>query len=167
MNYIDITSKMYANAKVNKGVVRKQKYFEYNGNKYMIDGHNVVYKHDKRELEVAKLLNKTFGGSVKILPNINFPQGIQSPDYLYKGEKLDLKIITSKRSKDCIKTLLRNKEKQASNFIIDITAQTISYEDIIKQIDEIYNSKGFFWIDRIYVLKEETFVRVFERNKYK
>ena len=142
--YIDITSKMYANAKINKGIVKKQKYFEHNGHKYMIDGRNVVYRHDKRELEVAKLLNKTFGGSVKILPNVNFPQGIQSPDYLYRGEKLDLKIITSKRSKDCLKTLLRNKEKQANNFIIDITAQTISYEDVIKQIDEIYNSKGFF-----------------------
>lgn len=85
MKYIDITNEMYNNAKPNKGKVKKQKYFA-NGNEiYLVDGHNVVYKHDEREIEVAKLLNKTFGGNVRILPNINFPQNVKTPDYLFKG----------------------------------------------------------------------------------
>ena len=71
VQYIDITNEMYKNAKPNEGTVKKQKDFEYEGEKYIVDGHNVVYKHDEREIEVAKLLNKTFGGNVRILPNIN------------------------------------------------------------------------------------------------
>jgi len=164
LSYTDITNEMYNLAKPNKGKVKKQKYFETDGRTYLVDGHNVVYKHDERELEVARLLNKTFGGNVKILPNINFPQGIKSPDYLYKGEKTDLKRITSKRVNDCVKTALKNKEKQANNFIIDNTAQTVRNEDILKQIDEIYNSKGFGWIDKIYLLNDDKFIKIFKRK---
>ena len=155
MNYIDITEKMYNNAKPNKGLVKKQNYFEDNGKQYKIDGHNVVYKHDEREFEVARLLNKTFGGNVKILPNINYPQGIKSPDYLYKGEKTDLKRIISKRINDCVKTVLKGKEKQA---------HSVSNEDIIKQIKEIYNSDGFVWIDKIYLLDKDKFIKIFKRK---
>ncbi len=63
-----------------------------------------------------------------------------------------------------VKTALKNKEKQANNFIIDNTAQTVSDMDILKQINEIYNSKGFLWIDKIYVLKGNKFIKVFKRK---
>ena len=164
MQYIDITDEIYNQAKPNRGKIEKKRTLEIDGKTYTIDGHNVVYKHDERELEVARLLNKTFGGNVKILPNINFPQGIKTPDYLYKGERTDLKRITSKRANDCVKTALKNKEKQADNFIIDNTAQTVKDEDILKQINEIYNSKGFSWINKIYVLKDNKFIKVFKRK---
>lgn len=164
MSYIDITEEMYNNAKPNKGKVEKQKYIKTDKEVYFIDGHNVVYKHDERELEVARLLNKTFGGNVKILPNINFPQGIQTSDYIYKGEKTDLKRITSKRTNDCVKTALKNKEKQANNFIIDNTAQTVKNEDIIRQIEKLYKTKGFEWIDKIYLLEDDKFIQIFKRQ---
>ena len=155
---------MHNNATPYKGKVERQKYYKDNERTYIVDGHNVVYKHDEREIEVARLLNKTFGGNIKILPNVNFPQGIKSPDYLFKGERTDLKRITSKRAKDCVKTALKNKEKQANNFIIDNTAQNVSDVDILKQIDDIFNSKGFLWIDKIYLLKDDKFIKIFKRK---
>lgn len=164
VQYLDITNEMYNTAKPNRGTVKIQKYFEDDGKMYKVDGRNVVYKHDERELEVARLLNKTFGGNIKILPNINFPQGVKSPDYLFRGERTDLKRITSKRANDCVKTALRNKEKQANNFIIDNTAQNVSDTDILKQIDEIYNSKGFLWVDKIYLLRNDKFIKIFKRK---
>ena len=164
MQYLDITDEMYAKAKPYKGTVKKQNFYKNNGINYKIDGHNVVYRHDEREIEVAQILNSTFGGNVRILPNINFPQGIKSPDYLYKGEMTDLKRITSNRTKDCIKTALKNKEKQANNFIIDNTAQTVSDEDIIKQIEKIYENEGFLWINKIYLLKNKEFIKIFKRK---
>ncbi len=63
-----------------------------------------------------------------------------------------------------MKTALKNKEKQANNFIIDNTAQNVSDVDILKQIDEIYNSKGFLWIDKIYLLKDDKFIKIFKRK---
>lgn len=165
MDYIDITEEVYRNAKPYKGKVEKQKFYEYKHKKYIVDGRKVVYKHNNREIEVAKILNKEFGGNVKILPNINYPQGIKTPDYLYKGERLDLKIITSKRANDCVKTALRNNEEQANNFIIDNTAQNVKDTQIVKQIGEIYKSKGFKWIDKIYLLNGAKFIKIFKRKQ--
>lgn len=164
MNYLDITSEMYKKAKPKHGKVKKQKFYEYKGKEYFVDGHNVVYKHDERELEVARLLNYSFGGNVKILPNINFPQGIKSPDYIFRGEKIDLKRITSKRVNDCVKTAIRDSEKQAHNFIIDNTLQTVSDEAILKQINEIYEMGKFSWVNTIYVLKNDKFIKIYKRK---
>lgn len=75
-----------------------------------------------------------------------------------------MKEITSKRANDCVKTSLRNQENQANNFIIDNTAQTVSDTDILKQIDEIYNLKGFLWVNKIYVLKDNKFIKMFKRK---
>lgn len=162
--YSDITEKMYKNAKPKEGKVINQDFFEYDGKKYYIDEHNVVYNHDDREIEVAKLLNEIFGGDVKILPNINYPQGIKSPDYIFRKENLDLKRITSKRANDCVKTAIRDGKRQAQNFIIDNTAQTVSDEAILKQIDEIYNSGKFSWVNTIYVLKDKSFIKIYTRK---
>ena len=67
MRYTDITDKIYDKAKPYKGKVEKQNFYEYEGKKYIVDGHNVVYNHDEREGEVAELLLQTFGGEVQIL----------------------------------------------------------------------------------------------------
>ncbi|MBR0426728.1 MAG: hypothetical protein IJK18_00790 [Clostridia bacterium] len=164
LKYIDITKKMYKKAKPKEGIVTNQDFFEYEGKKYYIDGHNVVYNHNEREIEVAKLLNEIFGGNVKILPNVNYPQGIKSPDYIYREEKLDLKRITSKRTNDCVKTAIRDGKRQAQNFIIDNTEQTVSDEAVLKQIDEIYNTGKFSWVNTIYVLKDKNFIKIFTRR---
>lgn len=164
MRYTDITDKIYDKAKPYKGKVEKQNFYEYEGKKYVVDGHNVVYNHDEREVEVAELLLQTFGGEVQILPNINYPQGIKSPDYIYNGEKIDLKRITSRRENDCVKTAIRDSRKQSSNFIIDNTAQTVSDDAILKQIEDIYNLGKFLWVDTIYVLKGNEFIKIYKRN---
>ena len=164
LKYEDVTKQMYRNAKPKEGKVEKQNFFESDGEKYFVDGHNVIYKHDDREIEVAKLLNEMFGGDVQILPNINYPQGIKTSDYIFRGEKLDLKRITSKRTKDCVKTAIRNSERQAHNFIIDNTLQTVSDDVVLSQIDEIYNTVKFSWVDTIYVLKENKFIKVYKRK---
>lgn len=164
MLYIDITNEMYDEAKPRIGKVEKQKFYEFNGTVYEVDGHNVIYEHDDREIEVANLLNETFGGDVKILPNINYPQGIKTPDYIFRDEEIDLKRIKSKRIKDCVKTAIRDSERQAHNFIIDNTAQTVSDDVILDQIKEIYHTGKFMWVNTIYILKEKKFIKIFKRK---
>ena len=155
MKYEDVTKQMYSNAKPREGNVRKQKFFESDGKIYFVDGHNVIYKNNEREIGVAKLLNETFGGNVKILPNINYPQGIKT---------IDLKMITSRRTNDCVKTAIRDSERQAHNFIIDNTFQTVSDDIILNQIAEIYSMRKFSWFNTIYVLKGNVFIKVYKRK---
>lgn len=162
MKYQDITEQ-YTSKK--KYQIKKQKYFiDDDGIKYNVDGKYVILKPTRREIEVAELLGQAIGGKINIIPRINKPCGIKTPDYIINNERFDLKKITSKRRNDCVKTSLRNQEKQANNFIIDNTAQTVSDADILKQIDEIYNSKGFLWINKIYLLKDDKFIKIFKRK---
>ncbi len=162
MKYQDITDKYISEKKYQ---IKKQKYFIANdGTKYNVDGKYVIFKPSQREIEVAELLGQAIGGKVNIIPRINKPIGIKTPDYIIGNERFDLKKITSKRANDCVKTALRNQENQADNFIIDNTAQTVSDTDILKQIDEIYNLKGFLWVNKIYVLKDNKFIKVFKRK---
>lgn len=162
MKYKDITEQYTSK---NKYQIKKQKYFiDDDGIKYNVDGKHVIFKPTQREIEVAELLGQAIGGKINIIPRINKPCGIKTPDYIINNEKFDLKQITSKRGNDCVKTSLRNQEKQANNFIIDNTAQTVSDADILKQIDEIYNSRGFLWINKIYLLKDDKFIKIFKRK---
>ena len=90
--YIDITNQ-YKTKKHYQ--VNKQKYFiDSNGNKYFVDGKQVILKPTQRELKVANLLGEVIGGNVNIIPRINQPFGIKTPDYIVNGEKFDLKQIT-------------------------------------------------------------------------
>lgn len=163
-NYKDITEEMFNRATPKRGEVTEQNYIRYNNIKYPVDGKNIVFDHDEREVEVGHLLNETFGGNVEILPSIKNMQGVKTSDYRFRNERIDLKRITSKRANDCVKTALRDCEKQAHNFIIDNTKQTVTNNDIFKQIDEIYNVGKFKWIDTIYVLNNREFIKIFKRK---
>ena len=113
MNYVDI-SNQYTTEK--KYYLKKQKYFiDEVGNKYIVDGKYIILKPTERELQVAKLLGKAIGGNVSVIPRINRPFGIKTPDYIINGEKFDLKEITG-GGKYTIQGNIKGKEKQANNF---------------------------------------------------
>ena len=50
-------------------------------------------KPSEREIEVAKILGKAYGGQANIIPRINNPAGIKTPDYIINNEKFDLSKI--------------------------------------------------------------------------
>ena len=47
----------------------------------------------KEEKEIADLIAGKYGKSVQMVPRINFPLGVFTPDYLIDGKKYDLKTI--------------------------------------------------------------------------
>ena len=83
-NYIDVTNDYLKNVKTHKGRVIKAKYFKSkDGMKYYVDNKYVKFNTSKEELEIAKFLAKTFGGDVYLVPKVDFPGGIKSPDFLW------------------------------------------------------------------------------------
>ncbi len=161
MKYIDITNNY--NTKKNYQI-KKQKYFIDNeGNEYKVDGKYVIMKPTEREEEVAKLLGEAVGGRVNIIPRINEPPNIKTPDYIINNEKYDLKQITG-GGKYVIEGNLRKKQKQSNNFIIDLTKAKINLEEAERQIKSIYNSKRYLWIDKILVIKEDGIIRAYKRK---
>ena len=77
-------------------------------------------------------------------------------------KKFDLKEITG-GGKYVIEGNLRKKKEQANNFIIDLTNTNIGFKEMERQIKSIYISKRYLWIDKIFIIKNNNIVKIFER----
>ena len=160
MKYQDITNQ-YTTKK--KYQLKKQKYFiSEDGNRYSVDGKHVLLEPTQRELEVAKLLGEAIGGKVNIIPRINKPEGIKTPDYIINGEKFDLKQITG-GGKYTIQGNLKGKEKQSNNFAIDISNAKFDIKETQRQIENIYNSKHYLWLNKIVLIKDDKIIKAYKR----
>lgn len=162
-NYTDVTNEWIINAKPNTHIVKDRKYFEHNGIKYKVDNKNIVLDYSDKEKEVAIWLENTFGGEIYMLPRINKPDGIQTSDYLFRGEYWDLKKITGK-GKNTLDSAINKKKSQSNNFIFDISNSEITLEAIDKQLSSIYENKYRKWIDKI-IVKQNNNVIVINKRK--
>lgn len=161
MKYIDITDN-FSNKRRYK--IKKQKYFiDENGNKYQVDGKYIILKPTKREIEVARLMGKALGGKVNIIPRINEPPNIKTPDFIIHNEKFDLKQIIG-GGRYVIEGNLRKKKKQSNNFIIDVTNSKLDFKETERQIESIYISKRYLWIDKIIIIKENNIIKAYQRK---
>lgn len=161
--YEDITDKLLSRG-TQKYKVKEQNYFvDENKNKYVVDNKYVLLEPTQREKEVANMLGKLYGGKIKIIPRVNIPEGIKTPDYIIRNKKYDLKQIGGS-GKYVIQGNIKDKQKQAENFIIDITKSKLSIEDSVRQIQSIYNSKHYLWLDRILLIKDKEFLKIYKRK---
>ncbi|NEW62766.1 hypothetical protein GMA11_05110 [Granulicatella sp. zg-ZJ] len=114
-------------------------YWEHEGVKYFVDGKHVVLDYSQKEKEVAEWFSKLFGTSVYLVPRINYPDSVHTPDYLIKDMKFDLKVITG-AGKGTIDQNTRKARIQAENIIYDITDSSLSIREVIDQLNNIYKS---------------------------
>lgn len=163
LDYKDITKEILQNENKKYKVKEQQYFIDENKNRYNVDGKNVIMKPTEREKEVANILGKIYGGEVRIIPRINNPLNIKTPDYIINNEKFDLKEITGK-GKYVIQGNIKGKEKQANNFIIDITNTELKIKEAKEQIQNIYNSKHYMWLDKIFLIQNKDILNVYKRN---
>lgn len=161
--YIDITEETLSKGKQKYKLTEQQYYIDEDGNRYNVDNKYVILKPTEREKEVANMLGELYGGKIKIIPRVNEPKNIKTPDYIVKNRRYDLKQISG-NGKYVIQGNLKGKQKQADNFVIDITKSEMSIDEAIRQIENIYNSKHFLWLDRIILLKDKEVLKIFKRK---
>lgn len=160
-NYKDITSDF---VKAKRYKVKEQQFYEdEKGNKYKVDGKNVVLKPTEREKEVATVLGKIYGGQINLVPVVLNPQGIKTPDYIVNGQRFDLKEIFG-NGKNTLDTAVSKKKKQSNNFIFDITQTKMSKDEAIRQIEKIYMSGNRTWIDTIILIKDNKVLKIYKRK---
>ncbi len=165
-NYEDITEKWRSKKKNNKNI-ELQMYYEDAGNFYYVDNKKVVMDYSEKELEVAQWLCNTFNERVIILPKVNYPEHIKTPDYLFKGEKWDLKELKNAKSNNrSIDNLIKSYEKQSHNFILDISECKIDNNTIIRQVMNVFEHSQFQrkWVNKIILKKGKALLRVFVRK---
>lgn len=133
---------------------------------YNVDGKNVVLDYSEKEKQVAELLKKELGGRIAMVPRILNPQGISTPDYMFRGKAFDLKELTG-TSKHLIYNAIAKKKRQASNFILDISKCPLDEKEIFHQIDYIYWSRHTSFVQDVIVIKNGKIEKIYERNREK
>ena len=162
-SYIDITKNLIGNANPNSYEILDAKYFVFKEKKYKVDGKNVVIDYSKKEKEVAEWLESTFGGELYMLPRINFPEGIQTADYLFRGEYWDLKEING-NGKNVFFHAVEKHEKQSHNFIFDVSNSTLTDLEIDDRINSLYKLPKLKWLDKIVIKRDKILIKITKKK---
>lgn len=164
-NYQDITEEWLIKAIPNSHKVKSSNYFETkNRIKYFVDNKNVALDYSKKEREVAEWSESNFGGEIYMLPRINYPEGIQTADYLFRGEYWDLKTITG-CGKRIIEDTIKKKQKQFCNFILDVTESKLNNKELFCQLQKVYNSKATKFVDKLIIKRGNNIICIYKRQK--
>lgn len=163
--YSDVLDEWIENASPNSHAIEEILEYTVDDVVYTVDHVNVSQNNSQHELEIADLLKRTFGGEIKLVPEIKGKyKGVKTPDYLYKGEKWDLKELNGS-SKDAIRNAIKGKKKQADNFIIDITnVKELTVEDLYKQAENVFFSPNTNFVKRLMIVKDGKVIRILNRN---
>lgn len=163
VNYIDITSEWLKNIKSSNHKVKDRGYFEHNGIKYNVNGKDVILDYSTKEKEVASWLRDIFDEEIYMLPKINKPEGIQTADYLFKNEYWDLKEIFG-NGKNVLFHAIEGHEKQAKNFVFDVTKSTLTDIEIMERIRKLYSLKKLKWLDKVIIKRENKVIKIIKRS---
>ena len=163
VTFTDITGKWYPNAKPNSHPVLELQEYTPGGETYKVDGHNVVLDHDPHEKEIAELLEREVGGEIYLVPRVNNPQGVSTPDYLFHGRGYDLKTLGEKAGPNTMFQRVKKAKRQSRNFIIDVSDTKLDREMIDKQISKIFWSENTRFVDEIVIINDGHIVRVAKR----
>lgn len=85
MNFMDITNE-WITTKRKRGTVTELQEYKIDGTTYKVDGKQVILRPTEQEREIAAILSGKYGKNVQFVPQIMYPQSIQTPDYLIDGE---------------------------------------------------------------------------------
>lgn len=163
--YADVTEKWREQTTPNSHIVQDLKEYTVDGVAYKVDGHNVVLDYSPHEKEIAELLEKEFGGELYMVPRVNNPQGVPTPDYLFRGKGYDLKTLSKEAGENTIINRIKKARKQSKNFVLDVTnAKKITQSVLKSQIQKIYEDKETAFVDTIIVVRNGNIVVVVKKT---
>lgn len=159
---MDIT-KDWTKTRGKKGSVIEKLSYIVNGTTYVVDGVHTILKPSEQERKVAEILSGEYGKTVELVPQVVYPQGIQTPDYLIDGERFDLKSPTGK-GKNLLYGLIAKKKEQSHNFIIDITNCPLSLGELERQAEQLYGSWRVSFLEKLIFMKNGEILKVLKRK---
>lgn len=162
--YRDITQEIYASATPNSHEVRDLQEYTAGGVTYKVDGHNVQLNYSAHEKEIAELLEREIGGEIYMVPRVNNPQGVRTPDYLFRGKGYDLKTLMDKATEDTIFQRINKAKKQADNFVVDVSkAERITDNTIDAQLQKIFTNKDTLFVNEIIIVRNGNILKIARR----
>lgn len=160
----DVTNDWLKQTIPNSHPVRDIESFTQDGVTYIVDGEKVKFKYDAHEKKIAELLQRELGGEIGMMPKVDDPQHVRTPDYIFRGERYDLKTMRRSESRNAVYNRVNEAQNQAASFVLDITGNPLGREEIIRQAELIfrdYNTRG---VKRIILIEDEVIIKILERK---
>lgn len=161
--YTDVTAQWRETATPSSHVVQDAQEYTKGGVTYKVDGHNVVLDYSPHEKEIAELLEKEFGGELYMVPRVNNPKNVPSPDYLFRGTGYDLKTIGKTTGKNPLFNRVKNAKGQACNFVLDITEAELSTSFVAEQVDKLFWSNNTKFVDTVILVENGKVLKIVKR----
>ena len=158
---MDITKKWINST--SRGTVIEREEYTVGDQVYTVDGKHVKLIPSSKERKIANLLAEEYGKIVELVPKIEYPKGIQTPDYLVDGERFDLKTLTGK-GKYLLEGAIKKKQRQSHNFIIDLSSCPLEMTEINRQVDNLYKSKRLGFLEKLVLIKDDEIIKVMGRK---
>ncbi len=149
--------------KVKDGEIISQMEYIVDGTNYVVDNNFVLFEHDYKENNIAKLLSEKYGKEVRLLPRVVYPQNVQIPDYLIDGSRYDLKSPTGS-GKDVLRDIIKKKKQQSHNFIYNITDCPLPFEEIERQVNQIFKASNTRFVEQIVLANYDEVLKVYLRK---
>lgn len=147
-----------------QGSVSDLKEFAVDDITYQVDGKKIKLNYSKHEKEVAENLAALYGKNIKMVPKITYPQNIQTPDYEIDGVGWDLKEIHG-NGKNVLYNAIKKKRKQASHFIFEIKNNSLSDDELQKQVTDLFRSTHLAFVDEVAIYKDGKIKAIYGRKK--
>ena len=160
----DVTQDWLNHATPNSHPVEEITAFTQDGVSYTVDGRSVKLDYSKHEKEIAELLESTLGGEIYLMPRVEYPKSVETPDYLFKGERLDLKTMSNSTSKNAVYNRLNEAQGQASSFVLDISGNSLGSNEIVRQANEIFQSYHTRGIKCIIIVEDGEIISILKRK---
>ena len=132
--------------------------------RFAVHGTEVVLDYSVHEKEIADLLESILGGELRMMPKVNSPQGISTPDYIFRGERCDLKTLKKGAKENTIYNRVKKANRQARILVLDVSRSELSNTVIDSQISKIFWSEETKFVDTIIVIKGDKIYRIVKRQ---
>ena len=160
---LDVTQEYLDAATPNSHAVQDLLSYTANGVTYTVDGRNVQLSYSQHEKKIADLLERTLGGEIFMVPRVNSPQGVRTPDYLFRGEAYDLKTLKPNSGPNTIFNRVKKAEGQAQRFIIDVTHSGLDDAVINQQLEKLLTRSDTGWVEEVFIIRDDKISRVMKK----
>ena len=162
----DVTEEWYATATPNSHEVLDLQEWTVDGVTYKVreGSRDVVLDYKPHEKEIAELLEREFGGEICMVPRVNNPQGIRTPDYLFRGKKYDLKTLEKEAGENTIYHRVDKSHGQADHIIVDITKGKVSENLLSSQISKIFSEDETSFVKELWIISDGVVKKILQKK---
>lgn len=162
--YKDVTQEIL-NGKRGTGSVIKRNDITVEGVTYKVDGKNVKLEPSENEIRVAELIKNKLGRKVELLPRVNRPDGIKTPDYLIDGIRYDLKSMMNASKMNSVDNVIRKSKGQSNRFVIDVSNnKSLKVDDFLKMSKDIFSNVYRSFVEEIMIISNDEIVAILQRK---